>query len=460
MSNLIKEIQIICVLVYLLPSLVLGIGGNSYISVSGGNNLFKLSASGNSTTLCVNADDYPGVIRALNDLKSDIGKVTHYEPNISINKIPHRKEIVIVGTLGKSPFIDQLVKSKKLDVKDIEGQWETFLIQVVEKPMAGVDRALVIAGSDKRGTIYGIYDVSEQIGISPWYWWSDVPVAHKEALWVKPGRYVQSPSVKYRGIFINDEAPALSNWVESKYGNVKPSHKPPIPVGIVNYNHEFYTKVFELLLRMKANYLWPAMWNNAFNEDDPENPRLADEYGIVLGTSHQEPMLRAQKEWDRRYYTTLGHWNYYKHPDTLENFWREGIRRNKNYESIITMGLRGANDTEIAGDIHANIKTIENIVLRQQKIISEEMNPDITVVPQSWCLYKEILDYYNKGMSVPENITLLWPDDNWGNIRRLPSKEERKRSGGAGVYYHSIITAIPEVTNGLTLTLSLKYGTR
>ncbi|NJK98213.1 MAG: glycosyl hydrolase, partial [Bacteroidales bacterium] len=332
--------------------------------------------------------------------------------------------------------IDQLVKSKKLDVKDIEGQWETFLIQVVEKPMAGVDRALVIAGSDKRGTIYGIYDVSEQIGISPWYWWSDVPVAHKEALWVKPGRYVQSPSVKYRGIFINDEAPALSNWVESKYGNVKPSHKPPIPVGIVNYNHEFYTKVFELLLRMKANYLWPAMWNNAFNEDDPENPRLADEYGIVLGTSHQEPMLRAQKEWDRRYYTTLGHWNYYKHPDTLENFWREGIRRNKNYESIITMGLRGANDTEIAGDIHANIKTIENIVLRQQKIISEEMNPDITVVPQSWCLYKEILDYYNKGMSVPENITLLWPDDNWGNIRRLPSKEERKRSGGAGVYYH------------------------
>jgi len=436
MNNSIKKKQIACVLAILLPSFVWAIGVFANIPASEGNDPFTLSASGKSTTLCISSHDFPGVIRALNDLKTDIGKVTNHEPDITFDKIPHQKEIVIVGTLGKSPLIDQLVKNKKLDVKNIEGEWETFLIQVVENPSSGVDRALVIVGSDKRGTIYGIYDISAQIGISPWYWWADVPVEHKDALFVKSVRNLQRPSVKYRGIFINDEAPALSNWVQGKFGNVKPGQNPPINNGVANYNHEFYSKIFELLLRMKANYLWPAMWNNSFNEDDPENPRLANEYGIVLGTSHQEPMLRAQQEWDRRYFKSLGHWNYVEHPDTLENFWRKGIRRNKNYESIITMGLRGANDTEMGGDMKSNIAMVENIVKEQQKIISEEMNPDITKVPQSWCLYKEIMEYYNEGMDVPDNITLLWSDDNWGNIRRLPTPDERKRSGGSGVYYH------------------------
>jgi len=358
MNNSIKKIQITCVLAILLPSFLWAIGGPDYISTSGGKGRFALSAFGKSATLCISSKDFPGVIRALNDLKIDIGKVTSKEPNIAIDKIPQQKEIVIIGTFGKSPVLDQLVKSKKLDLKDILGKWETFLIQVIENPLPGIDKALVIVGSDKRGTIYGIYDVAEKIGISPWYWWSDVPVNHKDVLWVNPGRYVQSPSVKYRGIFINDEAPALTNWVQGKYGFVKPSLNPPIYNGVANYNREFYSKIFELLLRMKANYLWPAMWNNAFNEDDPENPRLADEYGIVMGTSHQEPMLRAQQEWDRRYFKSLGHWNYNKHQDTLENFWREGIRRNKNYESIISMGLRGANDSEMAGGIKSNIAMV------------------------------------------------------------------------------------------------------
>ncbi len=422
--------------VIFLPSKVYSIGDPVYVSTSGGINLFTLSASGKSTTLFISSEDYPGVIRALKDLKSDIGKVTSIEPALAIDQLPSQKELVIVGTIGNSQVIDQLVKNKKLDVKDIAGRWENFLIQVVEKPLPGVDKALVIAGSDKRGTIYGIYDLSEQIGVSPWYFWADVPVEHKDALFVKPGKIIQSPSVKYRGIFINDEAPALSNWVKEKYGFAKPGQNPPVGNEVVNYGHEFYSKVFELMLRIKANYLWPAMWGNAFNEDDPENSRLADEYGIVMGTSHQEPMLRSQQEWDRRYYKSLGHWNYYKHPDTLENFWREGLRRNKNYESIITMGLRGANDSEIGGDIKSNISMVENIVKKQQKIISEELNPDITKVPQSWCLYKEIMEYYNQGMRVPDNITLLWSDDNWGNIRRLPDPDERMRSGGAGVYYH------------------------
>lgn len=423
-------------LLFVCPTTVWSISDSTYISTIKGNNLFTLSASGKSSPLCISENDFVGVIRALNDLKSDIGKVTGIEPNIIFNTLPKQKEIVIVGTLGKSPIIDKLVKKKKLDIKNITGKWEAFSIQTIINPFPGIDKALVIVGSDKRGTIYGIYDLSEQIGVSPWYFWADVSVDHKDALYVKSGVYTQSPSVKYRGIFINDEAPALSNWIKDKYGFVKPSKNPPIGNGVVNYGHEFYTKVFELMLRIKANYLWPAMWGNAFNEDDIENSRLADEYGIVMGTSHQEPMLRSQQEWDRRYYKSLGHWNYKLHKDTLESFWREGVRRNKKYESIITMGLRGANDSEMDGDLNANIAMVENIVKTQQRIISEEVNPNIAEVPQSWCLYKEIMEYYNEGMRVPDNITLLWSDDNWGNIRRLPDSTERKRKGGAGVYYH------------------------
>jgi hypothetical protein len=423
-------------LLLILPSVLWAIGGQNYVTTTKEKNSFTLSAAGKSTSLFISSGDYPGVIRALKDLKSDIGKVTSTEPTIIYDKVTSQKEIVIAGTLGKSPVIDQLVKSGKIDVKNIKGKWENFLIEVVNNPLPGINKALVIVGSDKRGTIYGIYDVSEKIGVSPWHFWADVPADRKEALYIKSVRNIEGPSVKYRGVFINDEAPALTGWIKEKYGMAKPSDNPPVGKYVVNYGHEFYKTVFELLLRMKANYLWPAMWSNAFNEDDPENPRLADEYGIVMGTSHQEPMVRSQQEWDRRYIKTLGNWDYRKHADTLESFWRKGIRRNKNYESVVTMGLRGANDSEMKGEMKDNIAMVEKIVRNQQKIISEEMNVNINEVPQAWCLYKEIMEYYDHGLRVPDNITLLWADDNWGNIRRLPNEAERKRSGGAGVYYH------------------------
>ena len=410
----------------------------SYISTVKESGDFILSVQGKSAPLYISTKDYPGVIRALRDLRTDIKKVTNTEPQLSIDKIPSEKEIVIVGTLGKSPVIDEMVSKKKLNVENINGKWESFIIQVIENPLPGVEKALVITGSDKRGTIYGIYDLSHHIGVSPWYWWADVPVEHKDNLYVKPQKYEQGPpSVKYRGIFLNDEYPDLTNWIIDKYGFVTPQKNPPIPEGVANYNHLFYTKLFELILRLRGNYLWPAMWNNAFNEDDPENPKLADMYGIVMGTSHQEPMMRAQKEWDRRYLKTLGHWNYAKYPDTLNKFWREGIRRNKDYENIITIGLRGANDTPMApGGPEANMKLLEKIVDVQRKIIAEETKKDVTKVPQMWCLYKEVMGYYKAGMRVPDDVTLLWAEDNWGNVRRLPTPEERKRSGGAGVYYH------------------------
>ena len=397
------------------------IGQQRYVDTVASKDSFALAQKDKLATIYVDSGDWPGVVRAAGDLQADVNRVTGFTPEITQKEADVGKNVVIIGTIGKNKLIDQLAKDGKIDVSPISGKWESFVITVVPKPMPGVENSLVIAGSDKRGTIYGIYDLSAQIGVSPWYWWADVLAEHKDNLFVKPGKYVQGPpAVKYRGIFLNDEGFALTPWVKEKFGD---------------YNSKFYTKVFELLLRLKANYLWPAMWNNAFNEDDPDNPRLADEYGIVMGNSHQEPMLRAQKEWDRRH---KEHWNYYTDANTLQTFWREGIRRNKNYESIISIGLRGANDTPLVpnGTVAQCMAFLEEIVANQRKIIAEEINPDASKVPQLWCPYKEAQEYYEKGLRVPDDVTLLWCDDNWGNIRRLPTEEERKRSGGAGIYYH------------------------
>lgn len=402
---------------------------------AGSANDFVLVRARSSASLSVSTNDWPGVRRAAGDLQADIERVTGQKPALSNAA---QGETVIIGTVGRSELIDALIAAGKLDVTPICGRWEAFVITTIEQPMPGIARALVIAGSDKRGTIYGIYELSQQIGVSPWYWWADVPAPHRDELTIRSGTFiVTGPAVKYRGIFLNDEAPDLTNWVRAKFGTATLSANPPVPAGIANYNREFYGRMFEAILRLRGNYLWPAMWNNAFNEDDPANAQLADDYGIVMGTSHQEPMLRAQKEWDRRFQATLGSWNYAKHPDVLETFWREGVRRNKNFESITTLGLRGANDTEMApGGPEANRSLLEKIVGVQRKILSEEVNPDLTKIPQLWCLYKEVQDFYDTGMRAPDDVTLLWAEDNWGNIRRLPTAEERHRSGGAGVYYH------------------------
>ena len=395
----------------------LTIGQDRYVDPAYHPGDFSLVTRNAAATLFVDSADFPGVVRAANDLQADIERVTNRVVAVAHDEKRLGSNVIIVGTAGKSKIIDQLIRDHKIDVTAIANKWESFLIQVVPKPLPGLASALIIAGSDKRGTIYGIYDLSSQIGVSPWYWWADVPIQHHDELFVKPGTYVQGPpAVKYRGIFLNDEAPSLTGWVIEKYGN---------------YNHEFYTKVFELLLRLKANYLWPAMWNNAFNEDDPLNPQLADEYGIVMGTSHHEPMLRAQQEWKRH---GKGLWDYSKNAEILKEFWYLGVERNKKYESIITLGMRGDGDLPMTES--ANIALLEKIVADQRKMIADRVNADISKVPQDWALYKEVQEYYEKGMRVPDDVTLLWCDDNWGNVRRLPTQEERKRSGGAGIYYH------------------------
>ena len=374
----------------------------------------------------VDADDHPGVLRAAADLCADFERVGGQKPALNTRDRPSGDTVVIAGTVGRSALIDQLVRSGKLSTTDLVGKWESFVIETVESPLPGVSRALVIAGSDKRGTIYGIYELSEQLGVSPWYWWADVPPKKRAEAYVLPGRFASGePVVKYRGIFINDERPCLTEWTKEKFGGL---------------TSKFYTKVYELLLRMRANYLWPAMWDNAFNEDDPENPRLADEYGIVMGTSHHEPLDRSQKEWTHNHQKYgNGEWNYVTNKDGLTQFWTDGLKRNGKYENILTMGMRGDGDMAMpdAGGMEANKKLLEQIITDQRSLISQHVNPDPTKVPQIWALFSEVQRYYDAGLRVPDDVTVLFADSNLGDLRRLPTAEElRQRSGGFGIYYH------------------------
>nr|AQQ74865.1 GH115 [uncultured bacterium] len=392
-------------------------GESAYVSFEPEPNAFAVYADGRASPLWLDAADYPGVIRAARDVQADIERVTGTRPELATQGQPSGRALIIAGTIGKSRVIDDLVARGKLDVASVRGKWESFVTEIVDNPVSGVGRALVIAGSDKRGTIYGLYELSAQMGVSPWYWWADVPVARREAVFAKKGRYVVGePVVKYRGIFLNDEAPALSGWAREKFGG---------------FNHKFYAHVFELILRLRGNYLWPAMWGSAFNDDDPLNAPLADEYGIVMGTSHHEPLMRAHDEW-RRY--GKGPWNYATNEQTLREFWRSSVERTKNFENIMSIGMRGDGDEAMSEE--TNVALLEKIVRDQREILSDVLGRKPEEVPQLWALYKEVQDYYERGMRVPDDVTLLWCDDNWGNIRRLPTPAERNRSGGAGVYYH------------------------
>ena len=370
---------------------------------------------GRSTPLLVDGKVNPGVVRAVRDLQADFGRVGGAPAQLLSGGGSQADGAIIIGTLGKSPIIDRLVRERKLDPSGVRGIWEAYLHQVVENPAPGIGRALVIAGADERGTIFGIYHLSERIGVSPWHYWADVPTARKERLYVLPGRMTERPAVKYRGIFINDEEPALGNWARQTFGG---------------FNRKFYGSVFELMLRMRANYLWPAMWGKSFWEDDPGNAALADEYGVVIGTSHHEPLMRAHVDWEKH---GKGPWDYTKNAERLRDFWREGAKRIGQSDTLVTVGMRGNGDEPMTEG--TAIDLLETIVRDQRKIIADVTKRSAAETPQIWALYKEVQDYYDKGMTVPEDVTLLFADDNWGNIRRLP-EPGKKRPGGYGVYYH------------------------
>ncbi len=379
-------------------------------------NSFAIVGTTAATPILVDANDHWLVQKAASFLQSDIESVTGKKP-VLINKTGSEKNIILIGSIDQSPLIASLIKNKKIKVDSITGKWEAGLTQIVNNPFPGVDKALVITGSDRRGTAFGVFELSKQIGVSPWYWWADVPVKKKKELYVSNTIHLQDrPMVKYRGIFINDEAPAFSGWTKEKFGGV---------------NHLVYEKVFELLLRLKSNYLWPAMWGNAFADDDTLNPVMADKYGIVISNSHHEPMLRAQQEW-KRY--GKGAWNYQTNDTVLRSFWKKGIENMGSHESVVSIGMRGDGDMPMTQG--SNIALLEKIVADQRKIIADVTGKPASATPQSWALYKEVQDYYDKGMRVPDDVTLLLCDDNWGNLRKLPKLTDPPRKGGYGIYYH------------------------
>jgi hypothetical protein len=381
---------------------------------------FKLVFQKKAAVIYYDKADFKVVEIAANDLALDIERVTGVKPIVTTKASDLKGDVVIIGTLGKKGLVDQLAAAKKINVAGVAGKWEAFVLQTVAFPRAGVASALVIAGSDRRGTAYGVYELSAQIGVSPWYWWADVPAKKKAGLAVMAGRYtLGEPAVKYRGIFLNDEAPSLTGWAAEKFGGI---------------NSKFYQKVFELMLRLKANYLWPAMWGNAFYLDDPADQALADNYAIVMGTSHHEPMTRAQQEWTRAGKGDAD-WNYEKNEAVLKDFWKAGAQRIGNTEVIVTIGMRGNGDMPMS-EKGNNIPLLEKVVADQRQMLSEVTGKKIDQIPQVWALYKEVQDYYDQGMRVPDDVTLLLCDDNYGNIRRLPPLTAKPRKGGYGIYYH------------------------
>ncbi|KAJ5741074.1 hypothetical protein N7493_000946 [Penicillium malachiteum] len=378
--------------------------------------------------IIVDADDFEGVHIAAATLSEDFAKVTGGSPNDLISSISYETDsAVIIGSISKSRIIQSLIEEGKLDVSSLSDKWECFTTQLVVNPIPGCSRALVIVGSDKRGTIFGLYTLSQQIGISPFHYWSDVPPKRSAELWALDITTREGPpSVKYRGIFINDEAPSLTGWVNEKIGP--------------KFNAEFYKHVFELLLRLKANFLWPAMWfgyphpGQSFFMDDVLNQETADRYGIVISTSHHEPMQRAANEWfSEPYNEPDGSWSWYQNKEKITQFFKEGAERAQPYESYITLGMRGQGDRKIEA-VDAT-KALQEVIDTQRCII-ENAYGNKSGECQLIALYKEVLTQYEKGLQIPDDVTLLLSDDNQGTIRRLPVGEEKNRSGGAGLYYH------------------------
>lgn len=393
-----------------------------FISFVKAENSVVLKEGNSGLTLFSDSDSDKGILRAVANLQSDFQKVTGIQPHLISQNSGVNGMLVIIGEAGSSKTIDALIKQKKIDGKSLLGKNEKFIIQNISNPFPGVSEAIVIAGSDKRGTIYGIYEMSQQIGVSPWYYWADVPVEKKENIYFKKGIYTDGePAVEYRGIFLNDEEPSLGSWARATFGGI---------------NSKFYEKVFELILRMKGNYIWPAMWGKAFYDDDALSGPLADEMGIVMGTSHHEPMALAQTDWHRyiKRNNLPNVWDYTKNADVLKKFWRSGMERSKNWEKLVTVGMRGDGD-EAMGE-GTNIALLEKIVKDQRKIIADVTGKKPERTPQVWALYKEVQDYYDKGMRVPDDVILLFCDDNWGNVRKLPDLSKPLHKGGYGMYYH------------------------
>ncbi|EQB16269.1 glycosyl hydrolase 115 family protein [Sphingobium lactosutens] len=396
---------------------------------------FSFVTGGRPVNILIDSAADPAVEHVANSFAADLELISGSTPALMKDAVGATQgPIVLIAVKGQSALLDRLVANGKIRTDDLDGQWEAFRRVVVRQPFAGISQALVVIGSDRRGAIFGTYDLSQRLGVSPWYWFADVPVVRRANATIAIPQRLEKPKVRYRGFFINDEDPCLSGWAKKKFGGV---------------NSAMYARVFELLLRMKGNYLWPAMWGKAFALDDPKNIPLADAMGVVMGNSHHEPMLRAQAEWHRGAESGAkgGAWNYETNAENLREFWRGGIERmmakgdGKGYESVVTVGMRGDGDEAMAEGTATEL--LERIVHDQRAIIADVTGRPASQQPQVWALYKEVQDYYDQGMQVPDDVILLFADDNWGQIRRLPANGAPDRAGGHGVYYHFDYVGVP-----------------
>jgi len=406
-----KQVWLAAILLAVFPAGALACEGPVAVCDGISADGFALIRDGKPATVYVDAQAARPVQRVAEDFAADLERVSGVRPAVVHDLKDVSGPVVVIAEAGHSPL--------PVDDSAVAGKWEAYQQSVVDTDHG---KALVILGADARGAIYGAYDISAKMGVSPWYWWADVPVVKKTGLYVTAGTHIDAPKVKYRGFFINDEEPSFGGWAREKFGGI---------------NHKLYGHVFELELRLKGNYLWPAMWGKAFWDDDPLNPQTAADYGIIMGTSHHEPMTRAQDEWHRHLDSgvTGGKWDYTVNADNLRTFWRGGIERMQagGFENVVTIGMRGDGDEPMSEGTATQL--LEGIVADQRRIIADVTGKPADRTPQVWALYKEVQDYYDHGMKVPDDVTLLFSDDNWGQIRRLP-EPGKARPGGYGVYYH------------------------
>ncbi|MFI1743690.1 glycosyl hydrolase 115 family protein [Thalassobellus sediminis] len=401
---------------------------------------FVLSAPNQSIQIYYDKADDILISKAANLFSNDIGLVTQTKPEIATSQNNLKGNIVIIGTIGKSKIIDELAETHP-EINQIKGKWERYVIKTIDNPFSKGGKALVIAGSNRRGTAYGVFSISESIGVSPWYWWADIPVIKQNYINLSSETVVsKAPSVKYRGIFLNDEDWGLKPWASKL-----------IDPELNDIGPKTYAKVFELMLRLKANYMWPAMHEvtGAFNKY-PENKLVADDYGILMGSAHCEPLLfNNATEWDKE---TMGEWDYKTNKEGIINQLEKRVKSNAPYENIYTLALRGMHDEGMIGNMsqQEKVEILENAIRDQRKLLEKYIDTNIEDIPQVLIPYKEVMDIYEMGVELPEEVTVVWPDDNYGYIKRLSTQEEQKRSGGSGVYYH--VSYLGEPHNNLWMS--------
>jgi hypothetical protein len=389
---------------------------------------FPVALEGRPAAIYLAPEDAVELEAATGAFASDIERVTGSRPAIisDLSQLGGRP-VILIGIAGRTIALQKMQQGGRLSLHPIAGKWESSLTTVVDRPLAGVAQALVVAGSDRRGTAFALFALSRRMGVSPWIWWADVPVTPHQNVSIAARNVISGePSVRYRGIFLNDEDWGLRPWAAKKMdpdlGNIGP---------------HTYERIFELILRLRADSLWPAMHPGTlpFNAV-PENARLADRWGIVMGSSHSEALLRNNVgEWNE---TTDGPWNYQLNQPAIDRYWEKRVAENGHFENFYTVGMRGVHDTglEATGTVQEKSHLVEQAMTKQRELLATHVSPLIASIPQVLWLYKESLELYRAGMKVPDDVTLGWTDDNYGYIRQLPTPSEQQRSGGSGVYYH------------------------